>query len=152
MSQLSFHSPIGDLTVSEEDGIIVSLDFGWSPFQEENALLKKAKNWCDSYFDGKNPTMDLPLAPFGTDYQRQIWDQISLISFGKTMTYNDIAVAIGSHSRPVGGACGRNPIPLLIPCHRVMGKNGKLTGFSGGEGIETKKYLLNLEQVFFELT
>jgi methylated-DNA-[protein]-cysteine S-methyltransferase len=146
MAQLSFHSPIGDLTVSEEDGIIVSLDFGWSPFQTKNEILSKAKFWCDSYFDGENPLMDLPLAPFGTKYQRQIYKAIQGVSYGKTKTYSQIAEITASHSRPVGRACGSNPIPLLIPCHRVMGKNGSLTGYSGGEGTETKKFLLELEK------
>ncbi len=147
MAQLSFHSPIGDITISEEEGIIVSLDFGWSPFQKENPLLLKAKKWCDSYFDGENPEMNLPLSPFGTKYQRQIYKAIQSIPYSKTMTYSEIAEKTSSHSRPVGSACGSNPIPLLIPCHRVMGKNGSLTGYSGGEGIQTKKYLLELEKI-----
>lgn len=145
MAQLSFHSPIGDLTVSEEDGMIVSLDWGWSPFSEKTPFLEKAKRQIDDYFDGLNPKFTLPLNAQGTDFQKRVWQAMNQISYGKTMTYGEIADVVGSHPRAVGTACGLNPIPIIIPCHRVMGKNGKLTGYSGGEGIETKKFLLELE-------
>lgn len=145
MAQLSFHSPAGDLTLSEEDDKIVSLDWGWSPFSEETPFLKKVKQLLEDYFDGLNPEFSLPLMTHGTDFQKTVWQAISKISYGKTMTYGEISKIIGSHPRAVGTACGLNPIPIIIPCHRVMGQNGKLTGYSGGEGVETKKFLLELE-------
>ncbi len=147
MTQLSFHSPLGDLTLSEDEGYVVSLDWGWSPLSEETSLLKKAKNQLDDYFDGLNPEFTIPLKAYGTEFQKRVWKVMSSISYGKTMTYGQVAAHIGSHPRAVSSACGRNPIPIIIPCHRVMGSGGKLTGFSGGEGIETKKFLLELERL-----
>ena len=151
MSQLSVHSPIGDLTISEEDGKIVSLDWGWSPLQEENELLLKAKFLLDQYFDDEKPTFDLPLEPHGTIFQKEVWKIMCEIPYGEILTYGEISNRLTSHARAVGIACGANPIPIIIPCHRVIGKNGKLTGFSGGEGIETKRYLLELEDTFDNL-
>lgn len=151
MFQLSVHSPIGDLTISEEEGEIVSLDWGWSPFQEENEILLKTKFLLDQYFDDENPTFDLPLNPHGTEFQKNVWKIMCEIPYGEILSYGDISDRLKSHARAVGMACGANPIPIIIPCHRVIGKNGKLTGFSGGEGIETKRYLLDLEDTFDNL-
>lgn len=151
MSQLSVHSPVGDLTISEEDGKIVSLDWGWSPFQQENEILLKTKFLLDQYFDGDNPDFDLPLDPHGTDFQKSVWKIMSGIAYGEILTYGEISDQLNSHARAVGMACGANPIPIIIPCHRVIGKNGKLTGFSGGDGVETKRYLLELEDTFENL-
>lgn len=152
MSQLSVHSPVGDLTISEEDGKIVSLDWGWSPFQQENEILSKAKNLLEQYFDGENPKFDLPLNPHGTEFQKNVWKIMCEIPYGSILTYGEISNRLNSHARAVGMACGRNPIPIIIPCHRVVGQNGKLTGFSGGEGVETKRYLLELEEATDNLT
>ncbi|MEZ5757707.1 MAG: methylated-DNA--[protein]-cysteine S-methyltransferase [Emcibacteraceae bacterium] len=152
MSQLSVHSPVGDLTISEEDGKIVSLDWGWSPFQQENEILSKAKNLLEQYFDGENPKFDLPLNPHGTEFQKNVWKIMCEIPYGTILTYGEISNRLNSHARAVGMACGRNPIPIIIPCHRVVGQNGKLTGFSGGEGVETKRYLLELEEATDNLT
>lgn len=151
MTQLSIHSPIGDLTISEEEGEIVSLDWGWSPIQEKNELLLKTKFLLDQYFDDENPTFDLPLNPHGTEFQKNVWKIMYEIPYGEILTYGNISDRLNSHARAVGMACGANPIPIIIPCHRVIGKNGKLTGFSGGEGIETKRYLLDLENTFDNL-
>jgi methylated-DNA-[protein]-cysteine S-methyltransferase len=151
MTQLSVHSPVGDLTISEEDGKIVSIDWGWSPFQEENEILLKTKFLLDQYFDDEKPTFDLPLKPHGTDFQKKVWKIMFEIPYGQILTYGEISDRLNSHARAVGMACGANPIPIIIPCHRVIGKNGKLTGFSGGEGVETKRYLLELEDTFENL-
>ncbi len=147
MAQLSFHSPVGDLTLSEAEGKIVSLDWGWSPFSEKTAFLLKAKQQLDDYFDGHNPEFTQPLELAGTEFQKRVWQAMTLISYGKTMTYGEIADIVGSHPRAVGTACGLNPVPIIIPCHRVMGKDGKLTGYSGGDGTETKKFLIELEKL-----
>lgn len=151
MSQLSVHSPVGDLTISEEEGKIVSLDWGWSPIQEENDLLLEVKFLLDQYFDDEKPNFDLPLNPHGTEFQKKVWNIMSKIPYGDILTYGEISDRLKSHARAVGMACGANPIPIIIPCHRVIGKNGKLTGFSGGEGVETKRYLLELEDTFDNL-
>jgi len=146
MTQFSFHSPVGDLTLSEEDGKIVSLDWGWSPISEENDFLLKCRDSLNQYFDGENPQFDMPLHLMGTPYQKKIWAVLQKIPYGEIWTYAQVAEKARSHARAVGMACGRNPIPILIPCHRVMGKDGRLTGYSAGEGVETKKYLLDLEK------
>lgn len=145
MPQLSMHSPVGDLTVSEEDGKIVSLDWGWGMTQTETPLLKKAKKELEAYFDGALKKFDLPLDPHGTEFQHHVWTEMRRIPYGKTKTYGDLAFLTESHSRAVGQACRRNPIPILIPCHRVLGQNEALTGYSGGEGVDTKYALLRLE-------
>ncbi len=146
MAQFSFHSSVGDLTLSEEGGKIVSLDWGWSSLSHKTDFLEKTKLLIDAYFDGQKPNFTIDLDPAGTDFQKNVWKAIMDIPYGKVTTYGEIANHLNSHPRAVGSACGLNPIPIIIPCHRVMGKKGQLTGYSGGEGIETKQYLLNLEQ------
>ena len=91
---------------------------------------------------------DLPLAPVGTAFQRRVWAALVAVPYGKTASYGDVAAAIGqpTATRAVGAANGCNPIPLIIPCHRIIGTDGSLTGYSGGGGIETKRYLLDFEQ------
>jgi methylated-DNA-[protein]-cysteine S-methyltransferase len=98
------------------------------------------------YFDGARATFDLPLAPEGTAFRRKVWDTLCRIPPGETRSYLDIAREIGCRSpRAVGQANGANPIPILIPCHRVIAANGAIGGYSGGEGLATKRYLLDLE-------
>ena len=147
MPQLSMHSPLGDITVSEEDGVIVSVDWGWSSMQEETPLLRRARDQLEDYFDGTRQDFDLPLAPEGTAFQKRVWKAMRDIPSGATRTYGDIARIINSAPRAVGQACGRNPIPIFIPCHRVLGSQGSIGGYSGGEGLATKRGLLRLEGV-----
>lgn len=146
MPQLSMHSPIGDLTISSEDGVLVALDWGWARDQSSDDLLARAKSQLENYFDGKSETFDLPLAPAGTEFQQRVWTLMSAISYGKTMSYGEMAAALGSAARAVGMACGANPIPVIIPCHRVLAANG-MGGYSGEGGVETKVALLRLEGV-----
>ncbi len=145
MPVLSLHSPLGDITLFEEDGSIVALEWGWSSYQESSPILDKAKQQLDDYFDGKRTTFDLPLAPNGTDFQKRVWDKMLTIQSGDTLTYKEISDALKSAPRAVGGACGKNPIPIIIPCHRVLASNGGFGGYSGDGGIDTKKQLLTLE-------
>jgi len=145
MPQLSFHSPVGELTVSEEDGAIVSLDWGWAKDNQSTPLLRKAKKQLDSYFDGKLLDFDLPLNPAGTVFQKKVWSVMSKITYGHTKTYGDVAKALTSAARAVGGACGANHIPIIIPCHRVLRSNGAMGGYSRDGGLDTKTALLKLE-------
>jgi methylated-DNA-[protein]-cysteine S-methyltransferase len=145
MPQLSLLTNLGDLTISEEDGAIVALDWGRGRDQEETPLLRRAKDQLQDYFDGKRLTFDLPLAPHGSVFQKRVWAALCAIPPGETRSYADIARAIGSGPRAVGGANGANPIPLFIPCHRVIAADGSLGGYSGGDGPATKRYLLDLE-------
>ncbi len=144
MPQISLHSPIGDLTISEEDGEIVAVDWGWGRDQSVTPLLARARAALLDYFDGA-PLADLPLAPAGTVYRRKVWAALREIPAGQTRTYIDIARVAGGSARSVGGANSRNPIPIFIPCHRVVAVGG-IGGYSGGDGLETKRRLLALEQ------
>lgn len=145
MPQLSLLTNLGDLTISEDDGAIVALDWGRGRDQEETPLLRRARDQLQAYFDGKRLSFDLPLAPHGSDFQKRVWSALCAIPPGETRSYADIARAIGSAPRAVGGANGANPIPIIIPCHRVVAADGSLGGYSGGDGPATKRFLLDLE-------
>jgi methylated-DNA-[protein]-cysteine S-methyltransferase len=150
LAQVSLHAPIGDITVFEEDGAIVALDWGWVPVQAPSALLERARAQLDAYFDGELTAFDLPLAPTGSAYQKSVWQALCAIPYGETRSYQQIAQAAGGSARAVGQANGRNPIPLLIPCHRVVA-GAHIGGYSGGEGLATKRWLLALENPQFSL-
>ncbi|CAA7621099.1 methylated-DNA--[protein]-cysteine S-methyltransferase [Magnetospirillum sp. SS-4] len=145
MPQLAFNTPIGPLALFEADGAIVAIDWGWLPENEDSPLLLKARDQLEEYFEGRRTTFDLPLAPHGTPFQRRVWNALSEIPFGATLTYGQLADRLGTAPRALGGACGRNPIPVVIPCHRVLAAGGGLGGYSGIDGIETKEFLLRLE-------
>ncbi|GHF15553.1 methylated-DNA--protein-cysteine methyltransferase [Kordiimonas sediminis] len=145
MPQLSMHTPMADLTLTEIDGVIVSVDWGWSPFQEPNDLLLEAKRQLDEYFDGDRKTFDLPMDADGTAHQKKVWQRMLEIPYGETMTYGDISAELKSAAQAIGNACGANPLPILIPCHRIVAASGKLGGYSGDGGPITKRALLVLE-------
>lgn len=145
MSQLSMHTPVIDITITEIEGAIVSLDWGWSPFQETTPLLEEAKRQLDLYFDGELTVFDLPVFPMGTKHQEKVWKAMQNIPYGETRTYGEIAKELGSSAQAVGTACGRNPLPILVPCHRIIASKGKLGGYSGDGGLYTKRALLVLE-------
>ena len=145
MPCLSIHSPLGPLTIVENDDAIVAIEWCWTREMIETSLLKLASDQLASYFDGDLAKFTLPLAPSGTPFQRQVWASMKRIPYGETLSYGGVAEKIDSSPRAVGAACGRNPIPILVPCHRVVGKDGALVGYSGGEGVETKRYLLEHE-------
>lgn len=144
MPQLSLHTPVGDITVFAEDDAIVSLDWGWVPDQAPSALLERAQEQLQAYFDGNLTEFALPLAPAGTAYQRAVWWALCAVPYGETCRYRDIAERAGGSPRSVGQANGRNPIPLIIPCHRVVAAT-HIGGYSGGDGLPTKRWLLALE-------
>ncbi|MEP3244008.1 MAG: methylated-DNA--[protein]-cysteine S-methyltransferase [Sneathiella sp.] len=147
MPQLSMHSPIGDLTITEEDGAIVSLDWGWIPteWQSETPLLKKTINQLNEYFDGNRLDFDLPLNPPGSDFQKDVCQAMVNIPGGSTKSYGEIAKELESSAQAIGNACGLNPIPIIIPCHRVLAAGKQMGGFSGLGGVDTKAVLLSLE-------
>jgi methylated-DNA-[protein]-cysteine S-methyltransferase len=145
MPQLSLHTPLGEVTISEDGGAIVALDWGRGRDQEATPLLRDACDQLQDYFDGKRMSFNLPLAPKGSDFQKRVWAALCAIPPGETRSYADIARAISSAPRAVGGANGANPIPLIIPCHRVIAADGSLGGYSGGDGPATKRYLLDHE-------
>lgn len=147
MPCLSVQSPLGPMTLTEIDGLVTSLEWRWSKTQELSGLLTIVRDQLTDYFDGKLTRFSLPLAPLGTPFQHRVWRAMCDIPYGEVRSYGDLAKALKTGPRAVGMACARNPLPVLIPCHRVVGANGALTGYSGGDGLATKDFLLNLEGV-----
>jgi methylated-DNA-[protein]-cysteine S-methyltransferase len=141
----SFLSPVGWLTIFEENNVITAVKWGKKKNKGETNLLMRAQKQILEYFNGNRQTYTLRLRPRGTAFQISLWQQISRIPYGETTTYGNLAINLKTTPRAVGSACGKNPIPIFIPCHRVVGAKNKLIGYSGGSGIETKKSLLSLE-------
>lgn len=150
-----FDSPVGTLLLESSAGSLTVLRFEseagkaaqpTSGSQRSVAPFDGVLNQLAAYFDGELRSFELPLAPRGTPFQRQVWQELCRIPFGETVCYADIAQRIGRPraTRAVGAANGKNPIAIIIPCHRVIGKNGSLTGFGGG--LATKRALLELEK------
>lgn len=145
-----YNTPIGKIRLTDNGEAITSLSFvkvndNNAVVQNETPLLHRAFYQLDEYFRGVRRNFDLPLYPHGTEFQRKVWQSLLKIPYGKVCSYIDIANEIGNAKacRAVGGANNKNPIPIIIPCHRVIGKNGKLVGYAGG--LEIKKFLLELE-------
>ncbi len=152
-SFIAFKSPIGIIRIFEGNGKVTAIDIaatGAKVTSNPSALLKTAQKELEAYFDGKLTKFSFPMdISSGTEFQRSVWKEIQKIKFGQVKTYQDIAKAIGKPlaARAVGGAVGSNPIPLAIGCHRVLGASGKITGYSGGKGLPTKRVLLDLEGI-----
>lgn len=144
---------IGPLTAAVGEGAVVELRTGPAPApawedEEDSLLLDRLQAQLMEYFAGKRQEFDLPIAPNGTDFQKSVWNTLRSVPYGETRTYGHIATQVGNPkaSRAVGGACGKNPILLLIPCHRIVGGDGSLTGFSAEGGTAVKQQLLTHEQ------
>ena len=143
-------SPIGPLTAVREDGVLVGLHMG--PIDtdglgpRDDAAFTRVRAQLDEYFAGTRTSFDLPLRASGNPLQRAVWDLIEAIPYGATRSYGDLARELGDRSlaQAVGTACGRNPLPVVVPCHRVVGADGSLVGFGGG--LDRKRFLLDLEQ------
>jgi len=156
MSWTVIDSPVGELRLVENDGAVTAIEF--TPFRDQDGrprgsrddahpVLVETARQLRAYFDRDLKEFDLPLAPVGSEFQRRVWKELCEIGFGETASYGQVAHRIGmtnAASRAVGLANGRNPIPIVIPCHRVIGANGTLTGYAGG--LERKQLLLELEQ------
>ena len=146
-------SPVGTLTVAATDAGLHAIEFprnrhpadreGWIP--GDHRLLDLAARQLDDYFAAKRCVFDLPLAPRGTEFQRTVWMTLAGIGYGETISYAQLAQRVGKPTamRAVGAANGRNPLPIVLPCHRVIGADGSMTGFGGG--LPTKEFLLRLE-------
>lgn len=144
MPQKTVPSPFGPLKITETDGAITQLNWGQGG-EDKTILLAETARQLEAYFAGELKDFDLPLTVLGSSFQKAVCEEMKKIPFGETVTYGDIAKTLNVAAQPVGRACGGNPIPIIIPCHRVMGANGKLTGFSGQGGVETKVALLRHE-------
>ncbi len=147
----TIETPIGYLELTGDQHFLLSVSFAETPgaisdFQPD--ILKDSVLQIVEYFAGKRKKFDLKIQPVGTDFQLKVWNEVNKVPFGKTVSYLDIAKKTGSknNTRAVGLANGKNPIPIIIPCHRIIGTNGKLTGYAGG--LEIKKWLLQHELQF----
>lgn len=147
MYQYSYDTVIGEIYIAEKDNCICNVSFSnLNCTIKETHLIKKTYSQLIEYFDGNRTSFDIPISAKGTQFQFKVWKELQKIPYGKTATYKEIAENIGNKnaSRAVGMANNKNPIAIIIPCHRVIGANGNLTGYAGG--IEIKKYLLDLEK------
>jgi methylated-DNA-[protein]-cysteine S-methyltransferase len=146
MPRLSIDSPLGRLCLVEEDGRLTAVEWRGDVVRgQETPLLLEAKAQLDAYFAGRRTAFDLPLAPRGSPFELSVWRLMSAIPYGETRSYGELAAALAATARDVGQACGSNPLPIFIPCHRVLAAGGALGGYSGGKGAETKRQLLVLE-------
>ena len=145
MGQITVQTQFGSLVVTQTGDCITGVGWGVADSEVPSDLLTHAARQLMEYDRGTRETFDVPLRVEGSPFQRAICDAIYAIPFGETLTYGDIAKMLGAPAQAVGGACGGNPIPIIIPCHRVMGAKG-LTGFSGAGGVETKVALLRHEK------
>lgn len=160
---LTLPSPLGSLTVFATSQAIVKLDWGGRGAQkaswaadtetppEAQALLDEAGRQLAAYFADGRTSFDLPLDPAGTEFQQAVWDFMLAIPAGRTRSYGEAATAVGTgtvDSRAVGSACGANPIPVIIPCHRILAAGGDAGGYSGKGGLETKRWLLRHEGAY----
>jgi methylated-DNA-[protein]-cysteine S-methyltransferase len=152
-----FDSPLGTLTLASDEAGLREINFPKNgqptapapEWRKDNSALREAIAQLRAYFAGELETFDLPLAPPGTEFQQRVWDELRKIPYGKTISYGELARRIGNPnaSRAVGLANGSNPIPIIIPCHRVIGSNGKLTGYGGGLPIKEKLLALEKRQL-----
>jgi len=145
MPSLSLRSPIGQLTIDEKGGAIVAVRWADDAAGSNGSpLLDEAARQLAGYFAGRLTAFDLPLAAAGSGFEQRVWAAMRAIPYGQTRTYGELALATDSGPRAVGRACGKNPIPIIVPCHRVLARGG-LGGYSGGAGLATKQWLLALE-------
>ena len=150
-------SPIGSLVLISDKSALFGIEFGNEkvenfsnkPTKENHPILLKTEKQLKEYFVGNRKEFDIPLKLEGTDFQKKVWQELLKIPFGKTISYEQLAEKMGdkNKARAVGNANGKNPIPIIIPCHRVIEKNGKLGGFGGG--LHIKQFLLELEKNSF---
>lgn len=149
METLCRKTPLGDVTLFAEDGALVALDWGQgadAPRTTTSPVLNQAAEALATYFAGGDADFSaLPLKPHGTAFQQRVWRALGKIKAGQTKTYGQLAKALKSGPRAVGAACGANPLPIFIPCHRVLGAKGQLGGYSALGGTDTKAFLLRLE-------
>lgn len=148
MGQANFNSPVGPIAIYSEDGCITKIEFNKHLKAEAtDSVIEDCKTELTEYFDGKRQTFGVKIKPVGTEFQLRVWDMLKEIPFGKTISYSDLAIRLGDLKviRAAGTANGKNKIPIIIPCHRVIGKDGSLVGFAGG--LDIKEKLLRHEGV-----
>jgi len=145
MGRLTIDSPLGALTLTSSAGALTALDWNLADRHiDTDPVLEEVARQLRQYFAGERTRFELPLQPHGTLFQKRVWEAMLEIPCGQTATYGGLARQLDSAPRAIGGACGRNPLPIIIPCHRVVGGAGK-GGYSGMGGLPTKDWLLNHE-------
>jgi len=144
-------TPLGPLTIEDRDGMLSALYFGDCNDRNETPLLHAAVRQLADYFATRRHDFDLPLAPAATPFQARLRHAMCAIPFGETRSYAELARDLASAPRAVGQGCGRNPLPIIVPCHRVVAATGRLGGFSAGDGPATKQRLLAHESAAFAL-
>lgn len=141
-------TPVGVLQIEASDEGVTALNWAKAEGKtDKHPIIAQAAKELDAYFAGKLKNFEVPLDVDGTAFQCKIWAAMGEVPFGKTVTYGDLAKKLKTSPRAVGGACGANPVPVIVPCHRIVGSDKKLTGYSGAGGVKTKQALLKLEQV-----
>ena len=150
----SYNSPLGRIVLASREDALIGLWFESQKYfgrtlceevvEKETSILREAHRWLDLYFSGHRPDFVPPLRLLGTPFQQQVWQHLLAIPYGATTTYAQLALACHTSARAIGGAVGRNPISLIVPCHRVVASDGSLTGYAGG--TDRKKALLEMEQ------
>jgi methylated-DNA-[protein]-cysteine S-methyltransferase len=148
----STQSPLGPIALTSDGEYLTAVELGKSVSPSiPHPIIEAAISQLAQYFAGTRTTFDLPLKAEGTDFQKSIWAALQEIPYGQTISYGELGSAIGKpgSARAVGGAVGANPLPIIIPCHRVLASDRKITGYSGGEGIPTKEKLLARENISF---
>ena len=148
MTAKTVYTPLGSLVLNDHENHIVDLSWNAEHFHEQQSpVLEHAAEEIEAYFNQDLTKFTVPTAfKTGTAFQQKVWQAIAEIPFGETVTYGELAKELGTSPRALGTACDKNPVPLIIPCHRVVGDNGKLTGYSGGDGTLTKRVLLGFEK------
>jgi methylated-DNA-[protein]-cysteine S-methyltransferase len=145
VAALTVDGPLGPVTIRERDNAITAIDLRDGFDQRPTPLLRAAARQLAEYFAGDRTAFDLPLAAPASPFQRQMRDAMMAIPYGETRSYGDLAALLGSNPRVVGQACGANPIPIVVPCHRVLAAGGRIGGYSAGKGRDTKRWLLGHE-------
>ena len=151
MYQKTFNTILGNMTAIEENDALIALEIGKNSYEElaikkDTILLKETEKEIQEYLNGKRKIFELPLQPKGTVFQQKVWKQLQKVPYGQLVTYKDIAIKIGNPkaARAIGMANHNNPIPIIVPCHRVIGQNQKLIGYAFG--LKMKEFLINLEK------
>lgn len=160
---IAYDCPIGRLLLHSDSHHLVGLDIlpesdraltSHLPTSSEDPILSQTVTQLSEYFAGTRQSFDIPTSTAGTPFQQKVWEALATIPYGHTLTYQGLGqrAGVGIAPRAVGGAVGRNPIAIVIPCHRVLGSTGTITGYSGGDGIITKEHLLRLENIPYRTT
>jgi len=153
-------SPIGEIFIGLKNQSLVTVEIltdasrraSFSPSSRDSEILDEAQKQLVEFFSGDRASFKLPISPSGTPFQKAVWKEIEKLKKGEVLSYGEIAKAIGSPlaARAVGAAVGANPLPLIIGCHRVLGSKSKITGYSGGQGLATKRWLLGHENIRYK--